>query len=76
MVTVYNTGGIGCAVLISGDWHGVSDGFAGRFCITRYLCRSVHLHRPRSESSGAFFRPGALGFLAAVRLGGRARRVS
>jgi hypothetical protein len=26
--TVYNTGGIGCAVLVPGDWHGVSDGFA------------------------------------------------
>jgi Porin subfamily len=35
--TVYNTGGIGGAVFVPGDWHGVSDGFAGRFRITRYF---------------------------------------
>ncbi len=35
--TVYNTGGIGGAIFAPGDWHGVSDGFAGRFRITRYF---------------------------------------
>ncbi len=35
--TVYNTGGVGGAYLVPGDWHGVSDGFAGRFRITRYF---------------------------------------
>ena len=35
--TVYNTGGIGGAVFVPGDWHGSSDGFAGRFRITRYF---------------------------------------
>ena len=35
--TVYNTGNVGGAYLIPGDWHGVSDGFAGRFRITRYF---------------------------------------
>jgi len=35
--TVYNTGGVGGSYLIPGDWHGVSDGFAGRFRITRYF---------------------------------------
>jgi Porin subfamily len=35
--TVYNTGGIGGAVFVPGDWHGTSDGFAGRFRITRYF---------------------------------------
>ena len=35
--TVYNTGGVGGAFLVPGDWHGVSNGFAGRFRITRYF---------------------------------------
>jgi Porin subfamily len=35
--TVYNTGGIGGSILVPGDWHGVSDGFAGRLRITRYF---------------------------------------
>ena len=35
--TVYNTGGVGGAYLVPGDWHGVSNGFAGRFRITRYF---------------------------------------
>ena len=35
--TVYNTGGVGGAYLVPGDWHGVSDGFAGRLRITRYF---------------------------------------
>ena len=35
--TVYNTGGVGGAYLVPGDWHGVSDGFAGRFRVTRYF---------------------------------------
>ena len=35
--TVYNTGGAAGAVFVPGDWHGVSDGFAGRFRITRYF---------------------------------------
>ena len=35
--TVYNTGGVGGAFLVPGDWHGVSDGFAGRFRVTRYF---------------------------------------
>ena len=35
--TVYNTGGVGGAYLVPGDWHGVSSGFAGRFRITRYF---------------------------------------
>jgi hypothetical protein len=35
--TVYNWGGVGGAVLEPGNWHGVSDGFAGRFRITRYF---------------------------------------
>jgi Porin subfamily len=35
--TVYNTGGIGGAFFAPLDWHGSSDGFAGRFRITRYF---------------------------------------
>ncbi len=35
--TIYNTGGIGGAYILPGDWHGTSDGFAGRFRITRYF---------------------------------------
>ena len=35
--TIYNTGGVGGAVFVPGDWHGVSNGFAGRFRITRYF---------------------------------------
>jgi len=35
--TVVNTGGIGGAYLIPGQWHGLSEGFAGRFRITRYF---------------------------------------
>ena len=34
--TVYNSAA-GGAFLVPGDWHGVSDGFAGRFRITRYF---------------------------------------
>ena len=30
-------GGVGGSVLVPNDWHGVSDGFAGRFRITRYF---------------------------------------
>jgi hypothetical protein len=35
--TVYNLGGVGGAVFVPGDWHGNSDGFAGRLRITRYF---------------------------------------
>jgi hypothetical protein len=35
--TVYNTGGVGGAVFVPGDWRGNSDGFAGRLRITRYF---------------------------------------
>ena len=40
--TVYNLGNatignVGGAVFAPGDWHGTSDGFAGRFRITRYF---------------------------------------
>lgn len=35
--TVYNLGDVGGAVFVPGDWHGDSDGFAGRFRITRYF---------------------------------------
>ena len=33
--TVYNLGGPGGAVFVPGDWKGNSNGFAGRFLITR-----------------------------------------
>ena len=33
--TVYNLGGPGGAVFVPGDWHGESNGFAGRLLITR-----------------------------------------
>ena len=35
--TVYNTGGVGGAVFVPGDWRGNSSGFAGRLRITRYF---------------------------------------
>ena len=35
--TVYNTGGVGGAVFVPGDWRGNSEGFAGRLRITRYF---------------------------------------
>jgi len=35
--TVYNTGGVGGATFVPGDWRGNSDGFAGRLRITRYF---------------------------------------
>ncbi len=35
--TVYNLGDAGGAVFAPGDWHGDSDGFAGRLRITRYF---------------------------------------
>ena len=35
--TVYNLGGPGGAVFVPGDWKGNSNGFAGRFRITRYF---------------------------------------
>ena len=35
--TIYNAGGVGGAVFVPGDWHGTSDGFAGRLRITRYF---------------------------------------
>ena len=34
---VYNLGDAGGAVFVPGDWHGDSDGFAGRLRITRYF---------------------------------------
>ena len=35
--TVYNLGGASGAVFVPGDWKGNSDGFAGRFRVTRYF---------------------------------------
>jgi hypothetical protein len=34
--TIYNWGQSN-VFFVPGDWHGVSDGFAGRFRITRYF---------------------------------------
>ena len=34
--TIYNWGQSN-AFFVPGDWHGVSDGFAGRFRVTRYF---------------------------------------
>jgi hypothetical protein len=35
--TVYNLGGVGGAVFVPGDWHGDSNGVAGRLRVTRYF---------------------------------------
>ena len=35
--TVYNLGGYGGAIFVPGAWQGDSNGFAGRFRVTRYF---------------------------------------